>query len=396
MPSLTFPNWPRFSGWRHSEAAPGKTPIAGRGICRAVVHQDHLEWGVGLPQDRVQRLAQVRLAVEDGNDDRNTGPPRERSRYHRGGCECGLVDQRHRLALRHLAHEPIIRLLHERARPGEQTDRSSGDALGLHDLRSIDEADTSGAIHRPMPPRVAGFVLLCLASLLAGCSNDGAAPSTPPASTQQAVATRTAEKAGQGTNEAEAPAPARTETELGPESLYALQPTLRCLERRPGLATSSAATTVGCRRCETWLNGRPSSRNSRARASESPWSRAVRTRVSSQSSCAPRKTLIASSDGGTPCCSSSRERGTCSTSWWVVYAGRLSQGVAHDQLRLGKAVLERRRLQIVVSRGCSRITARPLIRIRNRRRPAHDPDDAVNVTPSRAGRRLARLRWRRR
>lgn len=95
----------------------------------------------------------------------------------------------------------------------------------------------------PTPPRVAGFVLLCLASLLAGCSNDGAAPSIPPASTQQAEQQETAENAGQGTNEAEAPAPARTETEPEPESLYALQPTLRCLERRPRLATSSAATT---------------------------------------------------------------------------------------------------------------------------------------------------------
>ena len=98
----------------------------------------------------------------------------------------------------------------------------------------------------PTPWRLAGFVLLCLASLLAGCSNNGAT-STSPASTRQAKPVETAENPRQGTNEAETPAsaPARTETEPNTESesLYGLQPTLRCLERRPRLATSTAATT---------------------------------------------------------------------------------------------------------------------------------------------------------
>ena len=176
----------------------------------------------------------------------------------------------------------------------------------------------------PTPLRIAGFVLLCLASLLAGCSNDGAAPSTPPASTRQAEQQETAENERQGTNEAEAPAPVRREPKPSPTPRA--RACMRCSRRCAAWSVARGSRRrrqrrrVGCRRCETWLNGHPSSRNSKARTSESPWSKAVRMRVSSQSSCAPRKTLIASSDAGTPCCSSSRERGTCSTSWWVVYA----------------------------------------------------------------------------
>ena len=206
---------------------------------------------------------------------------------------------------------------------------------------------------RPTPLRVAGFVLLCLASLLAGCSNDGAAPSTPPASTQQAEQHETAENdaagdergggSGAGANRNRA----RTES----ESLYALQPTLRCLERRPRLATSSAATTPSAagaaRPGSTDIRHRATRRRERRNrrgpeqcACESPRRAPARPgRPSSHHPTPERRVALPPASAGRV-----RRRGGLST------PGRLRQGVAHDQLRLGQAVLERCHLQIVVSR----------------------------------------------
>ena len=179
---------------------------------------------------------------------------------------------------------------------------------------------------RPAPPRVAGFVLLCLASLLAGCFNDGAAPSIPPASTQQAEPQETAENTGQGTNEAEAPTPARTESEPEAESLYALQPTLRCLERRPRLAVSTTATTPRLQAL------RDLAQRTSVIAQLEGESVGIAVVQSSAHASLVAELLRAPEDPHRIVRRRNavllflRERGTCLTSWWVVFARKAKAG----------------------------------------------------------------------
>ena len=274
-----------------------------RRVGRAVVHQDHLEWGVRLAENRVQRLAQVRLAVEDRDDDGHTvGPPRERAWYHRGGVR-GSWSTSVPARVRHLAHEPIIRTARNAARL-ERTKRSSRDAPAYPTYDRLHEVRYVGAIRTPR----AGARLLEPAILSPDALRRDAAPVDP---------TRLDTDRNDNAHPAIRYGPARGSA-------------LRC-EPKPGPTPSARAL---CAAADAALPERRP-RLDDVDGIDEPRLQALRDlaqrtsviaptprqdvgiavlpsecacQAPSQSSCAPRKTLIASSDAGTPCCSSSVER----------------------------------------------------------------------------------------
>ena len=120
--------------------------------------------------------------------------------------------------------------------------------------------------------------LLCLASLLAGCSNDGAAPSNPPASTQQA----------------ELRSRLRLRCEPKRRPTPSPRACMRCSRRCAAGASPAARDVDGSDDASSAGAARPGSTDIRHRATRrrerrNRRFRAVRMRVSSQSSCAPRK-----------------------------------------------------------------------------------------------------------